>query len=80
MNAKKEWIKRSDDIEGLPFVVVYLDRSVWPASDYFATRADAEESMGSRDSQNLQERRFVKGRGCESRILWGTHPSYSGVR
>ena len=73
--AHREWIGRGDDVKSYPFTVVFVDRAVWPACDYFKTLEDAIAAAEVRPSQNVQERKY-DGKREVSRLISGTHPAY----
>ena len=73
---RKEWMRRGDEVLEFPFVVVYANRAVWPACDYFKNRTDADNAAKIRPAQNIQERRWDAKGEEQSRLLWGSHPSY----
>lgn len=74
--AHKEWCKRGDDVKGRPFVVVFANRAVWPACEYFKTLEEAIAAAEVRPSQNVQERKWDEKGAEVSRLISGSHPSY----
>lgn len=60
MNRKSldEWKARGDDVEGLPFIVVYSDKRTFPASDYFHTLGDAKDATSRRSAEHIYERKW----------------------
>lgn len=76
MDDRKEWIRQGDDVEGYPFIVLYMDRNVFPPNRYFATKDRATDELSRpRAVQCISERKYVKNVEV-SRLLWGEIPSY----